>query len=344
MIELIVILFGLILVIVTPVLFPLQKEPKGEKSHLHSISIRPTASHPAIPLRNPVRTWIVNVPLTPFRAPLKRLPPVDIPHSLIHPSITAVRNQGDCGSCWAFAICDSLSDRIYHRTKRSGRGAKLTLSPQHLLNCYDPTGCEGGSPEECVIWMAKTKFRVTTASRIPYKASSGGGSGIRACTSSGIVGVGENSVISIVEFIPEVAYDHAILKQNILNMKRELVLGGPIYSAISVYDDLFRFTGDGVYEHDPKSTIIGGHAIEIIGYVGNQYWICKNSWGKEWPRQSKTPGYFKVKMGVNMCGIESRCGTAEPILYGERRWDNSECTSGENGRFPNPPRCPTVSE
>jgi hypothetical protein len=313
MIELLLILLGLIVIIIIPTTFIKQNSKGSSKSYLSSISVRPTASHPAIPLRNPVRTWIVNVPLTPFRAPLKRLPAIPIPDKYYHKPITPIRDQGDCGACWAFVICDTLSDRIYQRNKY-----RITLSPQHLLNCYDKTGCDGGSPEECVIWMANTKFRLNTSRMIPYKATSGSISDIGKCTAGGIVGVGENSVISIVEFIPEVGYDSTVLKQNILNMKRELVSGGPMYAAISVYDDLFRFSGDGVYEHDPKSHIIGGHAVEIIGYVGNEYWICKNSWGQEWPRQSKTPGIFKVKMGVNMCGIESRCGTAEPIVYGQK--------------------------
>ena len=313
-ILILIILSGLMIIFINPLLFTVQKEPKGKKTHHLAISVRPTASHPAIPLRNPVKTWIVNVPLTPFRAPLKRLPPVSIPDSLIHKSITPIHDQGDCGACWAFAICDTLSDRAYLRGRH-----RLTLSSQQLLNCYDPTGCDGGSPEECVIWLANNQFRINTSKKIPYKASSGGDTSIRKCVLGGVVGVGENSVVSIVEFIPEIGYDISTLKQNVENMKRELVLGGPMYTAISVYDDLFQFTGDGVYERDPKSHLIGGHAVEIVGYHRDQYWVCKNSWGDEWPRDSKTPGYFKVKMGVNMCGIESRCGSAEPILYGRRR-------------------------
>lgn len=323
MIQIQLFLVALTLIVVMSTMFK-PKQPKtggkGKKSEddrtpIMSMSVRPTASHPAIPLRNPVRTWIVNVPLTPFRAPLKRLAPVAVPYSIYHKSVTPVRDQGDCGACWAFVVCDTLSDRSYIRSRDKFR---VTLSPQHLINCFDPEGCDGGSPEECVIWMANSKFRLATAKQIPYKVSDGSKSGISQCESIGLIGIGDNSVVSLVEFIPEDGYDKDTLQANIINMKRELATGGPIYTAITVYDDLFGFTGNGVYERDPKSHVIGGHAVEIVGYSGDNYWICKNSWGTKWPRNSKSPGIFKVKMGVNMCGIESRCGTAEPIVYGRK--------------------------
>ena len=42
------------------------------------------------------------------------------------------------------------------------------------------------------------------------------------------------------------------------------------------------------------------------------YWVCKNTWGKEWSKYYDFPGYFAIKMGSNECGIESRTGNVNP--------------------------------
>jgi C1A family cysteine protease len=67
-----------------------------------------------------------------------------------------------------------------------------------------------------------------------------------------------------------------------------------------------------------EGQMLGGHAIEVIGYcepdtdkrIGFEdmpYWICRNSWSKDWPIGTNDNGYFAIKMGDNMCGVESRC-------------------------------------
>ena len=104
-------------------------------------------------------------------------------------------------------------------------------------------------------------------------------------------------------------------------MKLELINAGPFYAAINVYKDFLKFSGQGIYRSN-KGKEIGGHAIEIIGYcdknVDNRpgyrsaYWICRNSWGDNWPLEIKDKGYFALPMGENFCGVESRCGPFLP--------------------------------
>lgn len=282
-----------------------------------------------IPLRDQIRFWPANVPLTPFRAPFLKLP-VDKPLSnflLYKPEfLSPVRNQGDCGACWAFALCDSITDRLCILT---GSRFKSNLSVQQLLECFEPNGCEGGSPEESALWLAKQKFYLTLESEQPYRQSSGGVVS-RACRTSDpkLIKVSVSKAYSIVEFIDEVGYDPKILETNISNMKYELQEGGPFYCAMAVYDDLFTHSGLQPYSRSLGANFIGGHAIEIIGYCEkgvdkrkgfeDGYWFCRNSWGQDWPLQTTMSGFFMVTMGKNMCGIESRCGFADPVLKPEQ--------------------------
>ncbi|MDC3333019.1 hypothetical protein OAV62_02145, partial [bacterium] len=303
------------------------KDPElGAPRVVNKISLRPKLPNLAIPLRQHVNIWITKVPLTPFTSPLLVLPPFigTFPNFLLYkPSLlTPTINQGDCGSCWAFMTCDILSDRLMVRT---GGLFRKNLSVQQLLSCYNRNGCDGDSPETALVWMAQNQKRLALASKDKYVQQSGGLVSTACRTkSTGIVGVEPQSVKSIVRFIPETGYDKRILKQNIINMKRELVERGPFFCAMTVYDDFMTYTGTKVYSRE-STDIRGGHAVEVIGYSDagvdkrkgftKAYWICKSSWGENWPTETDTPGYFMIEMGKNMCGIESRAGIASPQVF-----------------------------
>jgi cathepsin B len=280
-----------------------------------------------VPLRNHYKTWIVKVPLTPFTAPLI-LPPLDgkpLPPFLLYKSeyLTPVRNQGECGSCWAFALTDTLSDRTMIAT---GGRFRSTLSVQQLLSCFDRTGCEGGSPEDACFWLGQTGTGLSTEKLSPYKQQKSLEVVTKCREAQGdVITVDKNSIKSIVQFIEEKGFSKVIMEQNISSMKRELVENGVFYCAMTVYEDLFSYTGLKPYKPEKNSKVIGGHAIEIIGYCNKGednrdafknygYWICKNSWGDGWPTKTLIAGIFTIVMGSNICGIESRCGSATPLL------------------------------
>jgi hypothetical protein len=294
-----------------------------------------TRSFPNIvPVRKHVKIWIVKASLAPLIAPLLIMPPLPegetLPKFLMYKMkyMSPVLNQGDCGSCFLFSVCNMLSFRAMIA---SGGLFVDNLSVQQLIECFDRNSCNtGGSPEEVTFWLAKNSVKLSTESKIPYIQKSGG-EVIRACPknlkSKYQIGVLPDSVVSIVTFIPEFKYDEKILQQNIANMKLELYNGGSCYCAITVYDDLYSYSGLKPYKPSEKSSPIGGHAINIVGYcekgedtrrdfkdVG--YWICRNSWGADFPLNSKLSGYFMIVMGSNVCGIESRVGSATPQIYG----------------------------
>ncbi len=286
-----------------------------------------------VPLRVQTKVWPAKVPLTPFKAPYLKLPELkkgeSLPNFLLYDPeyLTPIRNQGDCGSCWAFALLDTLSDRVVVQTAGLFRE---NLSVQQMLQCFNPKGCDGESPENGALWLGKNQFALTTESKQPYRSGKGEVKG--TCTPSSVksprVTVRPEEVYSLVEFVSETGYDKKKLEDNIHNMKLELYQGGPFYCAMAVYEDLFRYAGTRPYKRDAGTNIVGGHAIQIIGYCdkgvdprkgySDGYWFCRNSWGEDWPTETTMSGYFTIQMGVNMCGIESRCGVAIPQLLGEK--------------------------
>ena len=95
---------------------------------------------------------------------------------------------------------------------------------------------------------------------------------------------------------------YALPAKNAARMQQDIYTYGPITAAFYVYDDFFNYKS-GVYHH-VSGGYAGGHAIKIIGWgVENKipFWLCVNSWGTGWGMS----GLFKIKRGVDECGIES---------------------------------------
>jgi len=234
--------------------------------------------------------------------------------------LTDTIDQGECGACWAFSICNTLSDKISLFTEGN---TKKILSVQQILGCFKEVtnGCDGYSPEKLVIWLNKNKIKLKTNEEIPYAQANN--LDIKDNCDISIIGVGvqHDSVFSLTEWIEEINPDATKLYNNINRMKYELNSNGPFYSVMTVYEDLYNYNGLSVYKHTQGTNPVGGHAIEIIGYcnadINNSegYWICKNTWGQTWPLDSEVKNYFAIVMGKNECGIESRCGSFNPDYY-----------------------------
>ncbi|KAH7815975.1 putative cathepsin B5 cysteine protease [Monocercomonoides exilis] len=198
--------------------------------------------------------------------------------------ILPVRNQEQCGSCWAFAVAETTGNRL--NILGCGRG---DMSPQDLVSCDKVDhGCNGGSPLFSWEWVKHSG--ITTEECIPYV--SGGGrvpSCPKKCTNgSAIVRTKAKSV--------------GLVKGD--KMQNELYSRGPFEAAFSVYED-FKSYKSGVYHHI-TGKMLGGHAVMVVGWGvedGTPYWLIQNSWGTTWGEQ----GFFKILRGKNECGIETTC-------------------------------------
>jgi cathepsin B len=197
----------------------------------------------------------------------------------IHP----VRNQANCGSCWAFGATSALSDRYCIG------GKDVILSPQDLIEC-DKTSlcCQGGYIDKA--WEFLEKWGVVEDKCKPYNMNCG------ACRKTDC--------------------EHFKCKNGTIwygstpqDTKEQMFNHGPIEAAFEVYRDFMAYKS-GVYYHQ-KGEFMGGHAIECLGYGKEQsmeYWLCKNSWGPSWGMS----GYFKIKQGD--CKIDDNMIACKPNL------------------------------
>ena len=162
----------------------------------------------------------------------------------IHP----VRNQAQCGSCWAFGASEALSDRF---CIGSSSKVNVVLSPQDLVSC-DPNdfGCEGGYLEKAWEYMSGTG--IVTDECYPYTA---GGGTQGKCKSKC-----KKSKQTFTKYKANTAKAFDTPKA----IQAEILLNGPIETGFDVYEDFMSYTG-GIYEHKTGG-LLGGHAVKIVGW------------------------------------------------------------------------------
>jgi C1A family cysteine protease len=85
------------------------------------------------------------------------------------------------------------------------------------------------------------------------------------------------------------------------NLQRDMMANGPVHAGLNA-NQLQHYTSGIFHSRDCPTEI--NHSITIVGWGienGIKYWIIKNSWGTDWGEK----GYFRIKRGVNMCGIST---------------------------------------
>lgn len=211
--------------------------------------------------------------------------------------VTSVKDQMDCGSCWAFATVGGFESKILIENPTF----TINLSEQYLVSCNtNNNGCCGGFIDRACNFLFNTGTTYTAC--VPY--SSDGAyyyrgrrciDGSEPCPLS-CTGTGDLNLerISGWEWI----------SNTVLSIKTALNENGPVPCGMSVYED-FRFYEEGIYEH-LWGPYLGGHAVIIIGWEDtNQCWICKNSWGTDWGEGypgADPGGYFRIKYGDSYIG------------------------------------------
>lgn len=237
-------------------------------------------------------------------------------------SLKEVRDQGDCGSCWAFGAVESMTDRM---CIKSNGTKQFHFSAEDLMACCEMcgNGCNGGYPAEAFSYWRENGIVSggqynTKQGCQPYE--------IPACDHH-VVGKlqpcskGEMKTPSCKKSCESgysVPYSqdkhfggssyHVRGEENIM---QDLVENGPVEAAFTVYSDFMQYKS-GVYRQTTGSPL-GGHAVKIIGYgveSGDKYWLVANSWNEDWGDK----GFFKIARGRDECGIESQIVAGEPKM------------------------------
>jgi len=202
--------------------------------------------------------------------------------------VNPVRDQGQCGSCWAFATTAN-AESIWAIAK----GQLFDLSEEFLVDCasgvgYFNMGCNGGNPDSAFKYMINNGQCLESS--YPYTAGVTKTAGTcQKCSSAGV----KFSSCSDVTPKDQVALKAAVAK-------------GPVVIAIEADTRYFQSYSSGILDSTTCGTTLD-HAVEIVGYGtdnGVDYWKVRNSWSSSWGEK----GYVRIKRSsstndIGICGI-----------------------------------------
>jgi KDEL-tailed cysteine endopeptidase len=199
--------------------------------------------------------------------------------------VTGVKNQGQCGGCWAFAASGALEGLYAIKNNKL-----VTFSDQQMIDCsssYGNNGCNGGLMTNA--FRFTRKYGVELDSGYRYKASEGN------CNKNAKKVVFKNTGHREVQANNPLALKQAVARQ-------------PVSVGIGASSQAVQLFKSGIITSGcPKDL---DHGVLIVGYDvaknGQEYWIVKNSWGSGWGQN----GYMNIAIGsqnggAGLCGINS---------------------------------------
>jgi len=200
-----------------------------------------------------------------------------------HGAVTPVKDQGQCGSCWAFSATEAVESAWI--LKGHATPSTLNLSPQQIVDCDTDgvAGCNGGLTESAYKYLAQAGGQEGIKD-YPYKAQDG------KCKFD------TSDVVAKISTFTTIAKDETALSAT-------LSTTGPL----SICLDAARW-------QDYKSGVLTAsqccpwikceldHCVQLVGYnssASTPYWIVRNSWNTDWG----VAGYIWLEMGKNTCGV-----------------------------------------
>lgn len=209
--------------------------------------------------------------------------------------VTPVKNQGHCGSCWAFSATGALEGLVFKKT-----GKLVSLSEQNLMDCsrtLGNNGCHGGFITRAFQYVRDNKginseLNYPYLERDEFNCHYNPQDNAANCTSLMLIQPGN-----------ETALEQAVATV------------GPVSVAVDARTFQFHFYKSGVFNDSLCSHTVN-HAMLAVGYGTSQengksaaYWLLKNSWAEQWGEK----GYIRLAKGAdNHCGVANQA--SYPVL------------------------------
>jgi cathepsin B len=255
--------------------------------------------------------------------------------------IDDIRDQSNCGCCWAFGGAEAASDRMCIATKGK---LMFPLSAQDVCFCANPDGCGGG--QITTPWDFIKRSGAVSGGQ--YQGSGPFGKGmcqdftLPHCHHHGPKGndpyPAEGQPGCMSQSSPKCSrkcdadatgtFDKYTFKGQVQTASGEKAIqqmimeGGPVETAFTVYSDFEDYAG-GVYHH-VSGQMMGGHAVKFVGWgvdpSAGPYWKVANSWNPFWGEK----GYFRIKRGDSEGGIEDGVtGSSADATWAKKGpWEN----------------------
>jgi len=206
--------------------------------------------------------------------------------------ITPVKNQGDCGSCWAFSLVETVECQWALK-----HGVLPILSPQEVVDCShgcsnEPPygkvcnqGCGGGWP-----WNAAMDIEalggLDSEASYPY---------------TGVNGVCNFNRKNVEARIANLTCISGPKSADETTMQQILQNEGPL--SICLNAEGFNYYSKGIYNPTSCPPLSLDHCVQLVGWgvsaASEPYWIIRNSWGADWGEA----GYIRMNRGGNTCGV-----------------------------------------
>jgi len=195
--------------------------------------------------------------------------------------VTPVKDQGQCGSCWAFSVVENI-ESIWMIAKGITGDQMTPLSEQEIVDCDNSdSGCSGGDPPTAYSYVISAGGLETDAD-YPYSAND------------------DDCVFDKSKVVVTISdWKYATQSQDESEMQTALVNWGPL--SICVDAEPWQDYSQGILAASDCATSLD-HCVQAVGYDmtnATPFWSVRNSWGTDWGED----GYIRLEYGKDTCGM-----------------------------------------